>query len=135
MPNLRSSLKKISGAGEPETGEEHVKDLEFEVSSARYFHRPLIKVVGALIVAEAAMTAYDSVIQQQGVTPENALGVTGVVMGTVVVRGLSRMINGRAEAAALELQTLEAAAEAERISETPPGMDTEPVAQELAGAA
>lgn len=138
MPSLRSSFKETSGAANPETGEEHVKDLEFDVVLARRFLNPLIKVVGVIVASEAVMVANDSVMQHQGLTPENALGAAGVIAGTMAVRGLSRMVRKRSEAAALELHMLQETAEAERalegtpsVTEVAENMGTEPMTQEL----
>jgi hypothetical protein len=106
MPNPRSAFTEIPGPAEPEAREERIQDLEFDVMLERRFYKPLLRVVGGLVVAETAMTAHDAIMQHQGLTPENAFGIVGAVAGTLAVRGLSRMIKRRTEASALELKLL-----------------------------
>jgi hypothetical protein len=141
MPSQLALFTEKSVAAEADAREEHIKDLEFEVTLERRFYKPLLRVVGGLVVAETAMTAHDAIIQQQGLTLENALGAAGAVVGTLAVRGLSRMIRRRTEAATLELEVLaDESPEPERVLEPVPAemlqeIGAEPPTQELPAAA
>jgi hypothetical protein len=106
MLSLRNAFTEKPGTVTPEAREEHIEDLEFEVMLERRFYKPLLRTVGGLVVAETVMTAHDMIIQQQGLIPENALGIVGAVAGTLTVRRLSQMVRRRTEAATLELELL-----------------------------